>query len=308
MPETGLTPSFASLSFPLSNRDWRGGGAARYWPRGGEAKRSGGKLLFAILLALIALLVGEPAPSARADQPAAHPDETRRRISVPVLMYHYISVPPPDADRYRLDLSVTPAHFAEQLAWLARSGYTTITLDDLYAALSEGQPLPPRPVALTFDDGYADAYDHAFRLLRARGMVGTFFVVTEWLDARTPGYLTWEQARTMARAGMAIQSHSRSHPDLSVGCDYDCLVYQILGSVESIEAQIGVRPRFFCYPGGRYSDAVLTVVDQVGIAAAVTTHAGMRHLSEQPLLLPRVRIRGTTTLSEFKWLVETGGS
>ncbi len=230
-------------------------------------------------------------------------DATRRRIRVPVLMYHYVSTPPPGADKYRLDLLVTPAQFAAQLAWLRANGYTTVTLGDLYDALTSGAPLPPRPVILTFDDGYADAYAHAFRLLREFGMVGTFFVVTEWLDNGQAGYLTWDQAREMAAAGMAIESHSRSHPDLTDDCDYDCRVYQVLGSVETIAAEIGVRPRFFCYPGGRYDAGMFAVLRAAGIVVAVTTHGGTLHVSERPLELPRVRVRGTTTLREFAWMV-----
>lgn len=238
---------------------------------------------------------------ARTDEPPQ--DETRRRIRVPILMYHYISVPPPDADIYRLDLSVTPEQLAGQLSWLTDNGYTTITLDDLLAALTTGAPLPPRPVILTFDDGYADAYENAFPLLRRFDMTGTFFVVTDWLDTARPGYLTWAQAREMAAAGMVIASHSRTHPDLTDGCDTDCLVYQILGSVETIEAEIGVRPRFFCYPGGRYDAAVQAVLEAVGIELAVTTRAGTLHTSDALLELPRVRVRGTTLIGELAWMV-----
>jgi peptidoglycan/xylan/chitin deacetylase (PgdA/CDA1 family) len=249
-----------------------------------------------IVLALLAVwLVATLSP--------AHADETRRRLRVPILMYHYVSTPPDDADRYRLDLSVTPDQFAAQLRWLRDHGYTAVSLDDVYNALHAGTPLPPRPVVLTFDDGYADAYHHAYRLLRQFGMTGTFFVVTEWIDQNRPGYLTWDQAREMAAAGMSIQSHSRTHPDLSRGCDYDCLVYQILGSVETIEAEIGVRPRFFCYPGGRYNADILTVLEQVGIVAAVTTQGGTLHVSDRPLELARVRVRGTTQLGDFAWMV-----
>ena len=198
---------------------------------------------------------------------------------------------------------MTPGQFAAQLAWLRANGYTTVTLGALADALASGAPLPPRPVILTFDDGYADAYAHAFRLLRESGMVGTFFVVTEWLDNRQAGYLTWDQAREMAAAGMAIESHSRSHPDLTNDCDYDCRVYQVLGSVETIAAEIGVRPRFFCYPGGRYDAGLFAVLRAAGIVAAVTTHGGTLHVSERPLELPRVRVRGTTMLRDFAWMV-----
>lgn len=251
-------------------------------------------------LLVIALLLRMPAPSRAERTP---PGDLPRLRRVPILMYHYVSTPPPEADRYRLDLSVTPRQFAEQLAWLRANDFTTITLDDLYAALMTGASLPDRPVILTFDDGYADAYEHAFPLLVEFDMTGTFFVITETLDAAQPGYLTWDQARVMAEAGMSIQSHSRSHPDLTDNCNYDCLVWQILGSVETIEAHLGQRPRFFSYPGGRYDRAVLALLPQVGIQAAVTTRSGTLHTSARPLELKRARVRGTTTLTDFAWML-----
>jgi peptidoglycan/xylan/chitin deacetylase (PgdA/CDA1 family) len=80
-------------------------------------------------------------------------------------------------------------------------------------------------------------------------------------------------------------------------------VWQILGSVETIEAEIGERPRFFCYPGGRYDAAALTVLDQVGIVAAVTTQSGTLHTSDRPLELKRARVRGTTTIPNLAWMM-----
>ena len=249
-----------------------------------------------IALALIALWLAAALEPARAD-------DTRRRLRVPILMYHYVSEPPEDADRYRRDLSVTPEQLDAQLRWLRDNGYTVVSLDEVTLALRAGARLPPRPVVLTFDDGYADAYEHAFPLLKKHAMTATFFVVSGWMDEGRAGYMTWEQAREMAAAGMSIQSHSRTHPDLSRGCDYDCLVYQVLGSIETIEAEIGVRPRFFCYPSGRYNGNVMTVLEQVGIVAAVTTNGGTLHVSERPLQLARVRIRGTTDLGDFAWML-----
>jgi peptidoglycan/xylan/chitin deacetylase (PgdA/CDA1 family) len=37
---------------------------------------------------------------------------------------------------------------------LKKHGYTSITPDDLLGALWRSQPLPPKPLVFTFDDGY----------------------------------------------------------------------------------------------------------------------------------------------------------
>src|SRR5260221_3090993 len=77
---------------------------------------------------------------------------------VPVLMYHYIRVNPDPNDKVGFNLSVTPWDFSAQLDWLAQHGYHSITLDDLGANLFYHIKLPPKPVVLTFDDGYRDFY------------------------------------------------------------------------------------------------------------------------------------------------------
>ncbi len=96
------------------------------------------------------------------------PDGVARTANIPILMYHYVSTPPGDADIYRRDLSVTPDLFAAQLDRLQADGYTTISLYDLMANLAQGAPLPEKPVILTFDDGYRDLYENALPRLRER--------------------------------------------------------------------------------------------------------------------------------------------
>jgi peptidoglycan/xylan/chitin deacetylase (PgdA/CDA1 family) len=221
-----------------------------------------------------------------------------RRLRVPVLMYHYVSTPPDNSDKYRLDLSVTPDNFRRQMQWLKENGYHTVTPDDLLAALQKGRKLPNQPVMITFDDGYIDAYTNAFPILRLYGFKGTFFVVTQWLDENRSDYISWDQANEMLDWGMSIQSHSRRHYDMR-DKDHDWLVYEILGSIESIEAHTGVRPRTFCYPAGEFDINVIRELRAAGIDMAFTTNDGTMHYSDDMLRMPRVRIRGTTTIPVF---------
>ena len=225
-----------------------------------------------------------------------------RSANVPILMYHYISIPPRNADRYRLDLSVLPANFDAQLAYLQSNGYSTISLDDLYNYLAGGASLPPRPIILTFDDGYRDAYDIALPLLQKHRMTGTFFIISDFISSGNPAYLTWDMVKEMSNAGMSIESHTRSHPDLR-NRSHDYLIWQILGPIEAITVYTGKRPLFFCYPSGRYDAAVIQVLRSVGTLAAVTTQNGTTHTLADAMTWSRLRVHGSTTLQQFVQLV-----
>lgn len=70
--------------------------------------------------------------------------------------------------------------FAEILGWVGRA-FNVLPLDRAIGALTSGQ-LPPRALAITFDDGYADNYTVALPVLQRFGMHATFFVASGFLD------------------------------------------------------------------------------------------------------------------------------
>jgi len=83
----------------------------------------------------------------------------------------------------------------QDLAWLAAHGYHPIRLATLFRALEYGRPLPPRPVVLSFDDGYVDDVATVAPLLRRRGWPAAFFVITGRAGARA--FVTWPQIRAL---------------------------------------------------------------------------------------------------------------
>jgi len=228
-------------------------------------------------------------------------------LKVPILMYHYISKPPEDADEYRTDLSVTPDQFREQLSYLKDNGYTTIDLYDLSQAIVSQIELPEKPIILTFDDGYLDNYENAFPVLQEFGYEGTFFVVTEFIDKQREGYMTWAMVEEMARSGMRMESHSRTHPDLR-GISRERLIWEILGSQETLAAHIGYIPRYFCHPGGWYDEATIQMLQELNFWGATTTQNGSWHGFDDRFEWRRVRIRNTTSLDEFARLVDLEGT
>ncbi len=251
--------------------------------------------------------ISETAPVVEIIQPSARAlvwDGQPRTARVPVLMYHYLSIPPDDANIYRRDLSVSPELFARQLDAIQAAGYTTISLYDLQAHLWEGAPLPEKSVVITFDDAYRDNYTNAFPLLSERGMIATIFVVTDFMDEERPGYLTWEMAREMFAAGISIESHGRNHISLK-NQSQDYLVWQALGSLETIKFELGVRPHFVSYPAGEFDQQTIDIFQSAGYWAGFTTIQGATHSTDDLFRLHRVRVRNTTEPEELIRLLGT---
>lgn len=232
------------------------------------------------------------------------PDGLARTLRVPILMYHYVSTPPADADAYRRGLSVTPAQFESHLRYLSDAGYHTISLDDLLYALAQGRPLPEKPVILTFDDGYADNFTEAFPLLRKYGMMGHFFILTDVVNAETAGYMTWPQIEKMAASGQHFGSHARNHSQSLSGKSVDFLVWHALGGMEAIQEHLGYHPRWIAYPSGKYDAQAIAVYKSAGYWGGLTTEPGAQHTLDGIFTLKRLRIHGSTTAERLAVLLK----
>jgi peptidoglycan/xylan/chitin deacetylase (PgdA/CDA1 family) len=86
---------------------------------------------------------------------------------------------------------------ARQLRLLARTA-TVVPLEAALDTLASGRPLPPRAVALTFDDGYRDTLELAAPMLERLGLPATFFLV--------PGILSGEVAPWWELLGWAFST------------------------------------------------------------------------------------------------------
>jgi peptidoglycan/xylan/chitin deacetylase (PgdA/CDA1 family) len=246
-----------------------------------------------------------PTPQATPTQtptPWPTPDGVARQARVPILMYHYLSDPPPGADRYRRDLSVGPALFEQHLAYLHAQGYQSITLYDLLYHLTQGAPLPDKPVIITFDDGYRDNYTNAFPLLQQHGFDAAFFVLVEVTNQGEAEYLTWDMMRAMHAAGMDIECHARVHEYLTDNDD-DRLTWQVLGCREALESELGQRPRFISYPSGRFDERVAAFFTSDNYWGGITTQQGTLHSSDALFQLKRLRVRNSTTVEELAELL-----
>lgn len=139
-----------------------------------------------------------------------------------VLAYHDISDNLADADRD----AVSTQEFSAQMTWLKAQGYTVISAQAYLDAKAGLKKLPPKPVLLTFDDGYASFYTHAYPILRTLQYPSVLAIIGSWQAQIAPlgealsspvdnghgkrlALITPEQLREIVQSGLVeLASHS----------------------------------------------------------------------------------------------------
>jgi len=109
---------------------------------------------------------------------------------------------------------------------------------------------------------------------------------------------TWDEARSLAGGGMEVVAHTLTHPHLSL-LDEAAQEREIAGSVELVEARLGVRPSGLAYPGGDHDDRTIAITRRAGLAHAVTTHAGVNDATTPRLALRRRGFSEGTCMGPF---------
>jgi peptidoglycan/xylan/chitin deacetylase (PgdA/CDA1 family) len=212
---------------------------------------------------------------------------------VPILEYHVVGTPPANAPFP--ELYVRRDVFAAQLRWLRRRGYQAVSLRRVYDYWRRGYALPPRPVVLTFDDGYRQDFTNVRPLMRAHHWPPVLnLAVQNVLD----GKLTVAQLRTMVRDGWEIDAHTLTHPDLTT-LDATQLRHEVAGSRAWIRRRLKVPVDFFCYPSGRFDASVLRAVRAAGFRGATTENQGPASPADGYLTLDRIRVDGSDSLATF---------
>jgi peptidoglycan/xylan/chitin deacetylase (PgdA/CDA1 family) len=227
---------------------------------------------------------------------------------VPVLMYHEIAPASETASR----LAVSPAAFAEQLAYLSGAGFRTVTAGGLAEAAAGGRDrLPGRAVVLTFDDGFADFHRRALPLLQHYGFTATVFVTTGWVaDAGRPAagprpgrMLSWSQITEAASAGIEIGAHSWRHPQLDQ-LPGAALREELYASKAELEDRLGRPVPGLAYPFGYSSARVRRVARDAGHGYACAVRNTLPAPAPDLLALPRLTVRRATTAQAFQQIAQ----
>lgn len=225
-----------------------------------------------------------------------------------ILMYHQVGeFAPMKAHR---STYCDHRRFASQMAFLARFGYTVLSMDQVLACLRGEAPVPPKAVALTFDDGYENFYEYAFPVLKQHGFPAMVYLISgllgqpsSWFakDGRdTPPLMSAERVRQLHREGIDFGSHSATHVKLA-DQDTNRIREEVTRSKRELEDVLGAAVTNFCYPYGSHDMRAVEAVAEAGYQCATTCVRAPATPDDDPLTLPRKAVSWGDNLIGLWW-------
>lgn len=233
-------------------------------------------------------------------------------MAIPILLYHAVTDDPAE---WIAPYTVTPAEFARHVDLILASGRTAMTVTGLRAALSGDAELPPKPVVLTFDDGFADFVDTA-AYLASHGLPSTMYACTGALrghgsppaDLTLPpaAMLDWSQLPELTELGVEIGAHTHTHPQLDVVRDA-VAADEIHRSKRLLEDALQVEVPSFAYPHGFQSRRTRRIVAASGHRSAAAVMNALSSDVDDAYALARLTVRASTTHAQLAaWLTGRG--
>jgi len=223
-------------------------------------------------------------------------------ITCPILLYHRIAEPPlPNSIDARYYMP--PEDFKWQMQALKDWGYSTIPMSLLVAAITKGALLPPRPVVISFDDGYETVVENAFPIMQKFGFTGILYIVGNYVGAQ--GYMSVDQLTMLVGSGWEIGSHSMSHPKLS--SHHDLVNFEAGHSKGLLASEIGTIVETFAYPYGDTDSFVDEKVAEYGYLAAVGLGTQYVHSLTSLYYLSRIEVQNGTNQAAFAALLPWSG-
>ena len=213
-----------------------------------------------------------------------------------LLIYHRVGGGSPD----ERDLPATA--FAAQLDILA--AHDVVALDTALDRLDLSNRRPS--VVLTFDDGFADVYHHAWPLLRDRKLPFTLYLAAghvgramqwEGSTAREAGTgLDWDHLAEMTATGLCtVGNHTFSHPR-----PHELTTEELDRCSEAVEEHLGpgAQPRHYAYTWGVDVPAMHPAL-RTRFRSAATGRLGRNLPGCDPMALRRIPVRRSDPIEFF---------
>jgi peptidoglycan/xylan/chitin deacetylase (PgdA/CDA1 family) len=228
---------------------------------------------------------------------------------VPILLYHCIG-DDTSGPLGRYTLSVRD--FRDHMAWIADSGYSTLTVSQYVDTLADRRPLPHRPLLITFDDGFADFVRNALDVLVAHGHVSTMYVTTAGTWRSRPrklggrATLSWHEVAGLKDGGVEVGGHGHHHLQLDL-LPAARVQSEVRGCREVLEQVTGDTVTSFAYPHGYNRATTRRLVQMAGFSSACAVRNQVSHPGDDRWALARIMLTVGTTVDDLRWTLGRAG-
>ena len=257
------------------------------------------KRIFALFVLTVCTLIGVISVGGTVFSEAMH--ETEEPIFLPAIMYHSICSNEPR------DYSCTPLQLENDLDWLSRNGYRSVSAKQLIDYTEGIGELPDKPVLITFDDGFYNNLSLALPLLEKYDMNAIVSCVGSFTDIKAPAdphidnysYLTWEDISSLIASGR-VELGNHTYDLHSVcgerkGCakltyesdeEYNDLLCNDIGLMQR-ESVINTscEPVVFAYPFGSICRESVPLLRKLGFRMTLTCYESPNYITRDPKCL-----------------------
>lgn len=225
---------------------------------------------------------------------------------IPILMYHRLINKDSDKGVHTIYCDVDK--FEEQLKYLKKHNYKTITFKDLYN-LSNEERKKEKYIILTFDDGYTDNYELLFPLLKKYNMKAVIYMVShleynkwdvEETDEKKFTLMNKEQIKEMFDSGLVeFGGHTMHHVKLNKTLEEEQRK-EISENKKFLENLLGEELYSFAYPFGYFNNISKKIVKEIGYKYGVATDSGPFYIEDDLFEIRRIGIYSDITMPKFK--------
>jgi peptidoglycan/xylan/chitin deacetylase (PgdA/CDA1 family) len=206
-----------------------------------------------------------------------------------ILMYHRVAEPIPGVAPPTWN--VAPERLKQQLSGLLERGFEAWPLRDIVKTCRARRSVPANVFAVTFDDGYANNYWHAWPILRELNIPATIYLATKYLDSERPfPFDDWpvagsscvpaeswlplsaRQCQQMQSGGLVdFGAHTHSHerflgrPEVFRDDLASCLA--------ALHDGFGVDEPTFAFPYGEFNAELVEIAMKIGVAKCLSTES-----------------------------------
>lgn len=221
-------------------------------------------------------------------------------IEVPIIMYHSILKDISRSNKY----TITPSTLEEDLRYIKDKGYTTVTIADLISYVYDDNPLPEKPIVLTFDDGHYNNYGYVYPLLEKYNMKAVISIVGSYTDKFSKtneanlnySYLRWKDINELISTGrIEFQNHTYNLHDNMHGrngakkkkgesdVEYKKILEEDINKLQNeFKENTGYIPTCFTYPFGGISNSSIEIIKELGFKASLSCEEGINKITKNP--------------------------